>query len=77
MITLLELEKYFKGIELPTGHLRLNEWTVIMDVPSFIKSHVSFLKKNKGKKKFMPYYERLVELKEILLSPNKKETGGA
>lgn len=61
-----ELENYFKSIELPTESVKLNQCSMITDVALFIESHLSFLKRNNGKKRFIPYLNRLQELKLIL-----------
>jgi hypothetical protein len=39
---------------------------VITDVRQFIQSHLSVLEANSGKKLFLPYYLRLVKLRELL-----------
>jgi hypothetical protein len=63
--TLETLEKFFKETELPK-QVGLNYCTVITDTEKFIESSFATLKSNSGNKTFMPYYERLVKLKEIL-----------
>ena len=36
-------------------------WGKINDHNLFIENHVSFLRSNSGKTRFMPYYNRLIE----------------
>ena len=62
-----ELEKYFETIEIPNPPIKLNEWTTIADCPLFVESHLATVKANKGNKTFLPYLNRLKELKQILL----------
>ena len=69
MITLIKLEEYFNSIELPTGNFTLSSCEEITDVKSFVDSHIQTLKANPKNKTLMPYYLRLVRLK------NKIEDG--
>ena len=64
-MNLLQLEEYFKSIELPK-EIRLNRWTYVTDVPKFVYSNISYLKAHSGNMRFMPYYNQLIELKKIL-----------
>jgi hypothetical protein len=61
-----ELEKYFAEITLPNQPVKLNDYTTIKDCSLFIESHLATVKKNKGKNTFMPYLNRLQELKQAL-----------
>jgi len=61
-----ELENYFKGITLPTRHVKLNPYSTITNVPLFIESHFATVKANNGKQTFLPYLNRLQELKQVL-----------
>lgn len=63
---LLELETYFKSIELPTQPIQLNKCSIITDCSKFIESHFSAVKTNNGKRTFLPYLNRLQELKQLL-----------
>lgn len=60
------LENYFKSIKLPTQPIKLNEWTTITDCSLFIDSHFATVKANNGKRTFLPYLNRLKEIKQIL-----------
>ena len=61
-----ELENYFTGITLPTQPLMLNRCTTITNCPLFIESHFATVKANNGKRTFLPYLNRLQELKQVL-----------
>lgn len=63
-----ELENYFAGIALPTQPIKLNGCSIITDCSLFVKSHIATLKANNGKRIFLPYLNRLQELKNILKS---------
>jgi hypothetical protein len=60
------LEHYFETAKLPTSPIRLNPYSTISNVPLFIHSHLTTLKTNKDRRAFLPYFERLQELKTIL-----------
>lgn len=61
-----ELENYFASIELPTEPVKLNRCSTITDCSLFIESHFAAVKANNGKRTFLPYLNRLQELKQIL-----------
>ena len=58
-----ELENYFASVELPTQPLKLNRCSTIKDCSLFIESHFATVKANNGKRVFLPYLNRLKELK--------------
>lgn len=58
-----ELENYFSGIALPTQPIKLNRFSTITNCSLFIESHFSTVKANNGKQTFLPYLNRLQELK--------------
>lgn len=60
------LEDYFNNINTPTQPIKLNKCTIINDVPIFVKSHLATVKANNGNKTFLPYLNRLQELKIVL-----------
>lgn len=66
-----ELESYFAGIELPTQPVKLNKCSTIKDCSLFIESHFATVKANNGKRTFLPYLNRLQELKEVLTINSK------
>ena len=61
-----ELENYFASIELPTQPVKLNRCSTITDCFLFIESHFATVKANNGKRTFLPYLNRLQELKQVL-----------
>nr|WP_154401940.1 DUF6371 domain-containing protein [Aquirufa nivalisilvae] len=63
---IFELENYFAGIVLPTQPVKLNMCSIITDFPLFIESHLGTLRDNNGKQTFLPYLNRLQELKRVL-----------
>ena len=65
MTTLDDLIEYFDSVEIP-NEVRLSECANILDVRKFINHHIRTLKGNSGVYRFLPYYERLVKLKEII-----------
>lgn len=65
-IDIEELETYFVNIELPTQPIKLNDCSTIKDCSLFIESHFATLKGNNGNKTFLPYLNRLQELKQVL-----------
>lgn len=61
-----ELENYFTSIELPTQPVKLNQCSTITDCTLFIKSHFATVKANNGNPTFLPYLNRLNELKQLM-----------
>lgn len=61
-----ELENYFASIELPTQPVKLNQCSTITDCSKFIESHFATVKNYNGKRTFLPYLNRLQELKQVL-----------
>lgn len=61
-----ELERYFETTTLPSVPLNLNRWSIITNVQGFIDSHLAVVKNYNGNKTFLPYLERLQELKQYL-----------
>jgi hypothetical protein len=61
-----ELENYFAGIALPTQPVKLNPYSTITNCSLFIESYFATVKANNGKRTFLPYLNRLQELKQVL-----------
>ncbi|MDT8413553.1 MAG: hypothetical protein RQ875_13895, partial [Vicingaceae bacterium] len=61
-----ELENYFASIELPTQPVKLNRCSTITDCSLFIESHFATVKRNNGNRIFLPYLNRLQELKTTI-----------
>lgn len=71
-----ELENYFAGIELPSQLVKLNPHSSLTDVSLFIESHFATLKANNGKRIYLPYLNRLKELKQnhnLIDNSNEKQ----
>jgi hypothetical protein len=64
--SIAELENYFAPLKLPTKPLKLNKWLTITDCSLFIESNIATVKGNNGKRIFLPYLNRLQELKQVL-----------
>lgn len=65
-----DLELFFSEAKLPKGTLQLNPHTLIHNLTQFIDSHVIFIRSNQGRNAFLPYLERLKELKFWLKNRN-------
>ena len=61
-----ELENYFAGITIPNQPVKLNRFSTITDCSLFVESHFATVKANNGKRTFLPYLNRLQELKQVL-----------
>ena len=61
-----ELENYFTRIVLPTQPVKLNSCSTITNCSLFIESHFATVNANDGKRTFLPYLNRLQELKQLL-----------
>jgi hypothetical protein len=61
-----ELESYFASVTLPTQPVKLNKSSTITNCYLFIESHFATVKANNGKRTFLPYLNRLQELKQVL-----------
>jgi len=59
-----ELENYFANIELPTRSVKLNPYSTITDCSLFIESHFATVKANNGNRTFLPYLNRLREVRD-------------
>jgi hypothetical protein len=64
--TIKELESYFLNAQNLNSPIELNKGAKIISVPQFIESHLRIVKYNNGKKVFIPYLNRLQELKSNL-----------
>lgn len=59
---LSDLIEFFENYDFNGKTLKLDQCTTIINQKKFVESHISYLKSNKGKKLFMPYYNRLLKL---------------
>jgi hypothetical protein len=67
-----ELELYFTKIQLPKEPVKLNSYSTIANVSKFLDTHFRTLKANNGKRRFLPYLNRLQELKQNLHGQERK-----
>lgn len=51
----------------------LNQCTEIKDIRKFVNSHIKFLKGQSGNKTFLPYYERLAQLRAKIETDGKEK----
>jgi hypothetical protein len=61
-----ELENYFSSISIPLHSMKLNAYSTIVDCSLFVESHLTIVKANKGNHAYLPYLNRLQELKQVL-----------
>jgi hypothetical protein len=61
-----ELESYFSETQLPTEPIKLNQCSTILNASLFTESHFATVKANNGNRTFLPYLNRLQELKQRL-----------
>jgi len=61
-----ELKTFFKTITLPGEPVKLNPVETILNMVKFIDGHLAVVEANNGKPTFLPYLERLQELKQYL-----------
>ena len=60
-----ELEAFFLNTPFPSKPIQLNQCSTITDIEKFIKRHIETVKRYNGKRSFLPYLERLRELKKL------------
>lgn len=61
-----ELEKFYSDFPLPNESIKLNQCSNILDVSKFIQTNLQTIKANNGNSTFLPYLNRLQQLKQIL-----------
>jgi hypothetical protein len=61
-----ELESYFANIKIPTQKIILSKGGIITEYPVFIKSHFATLRANNGNRTFLPFLNRLEDLRQQL-----------
>ena len=61
-----ELEHFFNTVPLLPPPVKLNQCTKIIDISKFINSHLAIVKANNGKRVYLPYLNRLQELKQYI-----------
>lgn len=61
-----DLKKFFLEQELPEDPIKITNAETIINMKLFVDSHISMLDNHPGNKAYLPYYNRLLKLKEIL-----------
>jgi hypothetical protein len=61
-----ELEDFFNSHPLPENPVRLNSFSLIVDIPKFIDSHLCIVRAKDGIEVYRTYLTRLQEFKEVL-----------
>lgn len=64
-----ELETFFASVELPAQPLELNKCSTITDCRRFLETHFATVKRSNGNRIFLPYLDRLKELRSIIEFP--------
>jgi hypothetical protein len=59
------IKDFFSNIEIPNG-IKLNACTTIINPAQFLQTHFDIIEANNGNETFWPYYQRLVELRNLL-----------
>lgn len=60
-----ELEEFFRDRQLPEK-IRINSWEMIVNVRLFLGTHFSIVRYHNGEEAYLPYLNRLIELRTIL-----------
>lgn len=60
-----ELDEFFSGKRLPEK-VRINNWSLIVDSKLFLESHFAMVRYHNGEEAYLPYLNRIIELKTIL-----------
>ena len=69
-LDLAELESFFNETCYPVQSIKMNPYTII-DVTLFIQSHLAVAKYNKGNRTYLPYLDRLKDLRQYLMVNNQ------
>ena len=62
---ILAIQEWFYGRDFPTP-VTICQGHVVSDVKKMVASHVGILKSKIGEKGYLPYYNRLVELRKLI-----------
>jgi hypothetical protein len=61
-----QVEEFYKTATIPKGPIKLNKWSTIEDPQKFVDFHLNAIRKHRGVRTYLPYFERLVEFMEYL-----------
>jgi hypothetical protein len=70
-----ELENFFSGKRYNYSRIKLTECEVITDTQKFVNSHLPIVRANNGNKTYLPYLNRLIQLKNELSKAHTTEAG--
>lgn len=72
MASLTDIKTFFEGYDYKINEVKINQCTIVKDVKKFAEVNINILENNWGKKKFIPYYSRLLFVYNYLIN-NKNE----
>jgi hypothetical protein len=55
-----DIEEFFRQTEIPDKEIRIDSCSVIVNPRKMVESHIKYLRGNPKRKKFLPYYNRLI-----------------
>ena len=61
MVTLKTIKAFFDDYKFDNNVLILNQFTNITNLQKYVKTNIRLLEINKGKKAYLPYFNRLKE----------------
>lgn len=61
-----ELKEELKKISRFPKKLRISDQEIITDIPKMINTHISVIEANPKKRRFLPHYNRLLKVYELL-----------
>lgn len=65
------LEVFFASVNLPAHPIKLNQSSTINNIPKFIENHIVTVKFHNGLNTFLPYLDRLKQLKDLIMLQEK------
>ena len=61
-----KLEVFFKNTDVPSEPIQLSGGATVFDFKLFVSSQLAVVKRHNGQAVFLPYLNRLKELKKVL-----------
>ena len=61
-----DLISFFSKMNFTNESIKLDSGTTIIDIQKFLESHILIVKNHNGENAYMPYYERLLQFKNII-----------